>query len=45
MRQRSIQLRDQAYWLGRRIYAEKPKAFRKRIGRYWDAARDEHRAA
>jgi CHAD domain-containing protein len=45
MRQRSIQLRDQAYWLGRRIYAEKPKAFRKRIGRYWDTARDQHRAA
>lgn len=45
MRQRSLQIRDQALWLGRRSYAEKPKAFRKRIGRYWDAARDQHRAA
>jgi hypothetical protein len=45
MRQRSVQLRDQACWLGRRIYAEKTKAFRKRIGHYWDTARDEHRAA
>jgi len=44
MRQRSVQLREQAYWLGRRIYAEKPKAFRKRISHYWDTARDEHRA-
>jgi CHAD domain-containing protein len=45
MRQRSLQLRDEALWLGRRSYAEKPKAFRKRIGRYWDAACDQHRAA
>jgi CHAD domain-containing protein len=45
MRQRSVQLRDQTLWFGRRSYAEKPKAFRKRIGRYWDAARDQHRAA
>ncbi|HSM28599.1 MAG TPA: CHAD domain-containing protein, partial [Thioalkalivibrio sp.] len=29
MRQRSLQLRDEALWLGRRSYAEKPKAFRK----------------
>jgi CHAD domain-containing protein len=43
MRQRSAQLRDRAYWLGRRVYAEKPKAFRKRIGSYWDSARDRHR--
>lgn len=44
MRQRSLEVRDRACWLGRRIYAEKPKAFRKRIGRYWDAARAQHRA-
>jgi CHAD domain-containing protein len=43
MRQRSAQLRDQAYWLGRRVYAEKPKPFRKRIGRYWATARDQQR--
>jgi CHAD domain-containing protein len=45
MGQRSVQLRDQAKWLGSRIYAEKPKAFRKRIDRYWDTARDQYRAA
>ncbi|MGB5834173.1 MAG: CHAD domain-containing protein, partial [Thiohalocapsa sp.] len=39
VRQRSSQLRDQAYWLGRRVYAEKPKAFCKRMGRYWATAR------
>jgi CHAD domain-containing protein len=44
MRQRSLQLREQAFWLGQRCYAEKPKAFRKRIRRYWDVARDQHRA-
>lgn len=43
MRERSIELRQQAYWLGRRIYAEKPKEFRKRIARYWETARDQHR--
>lgn len=45
MRQRSLELRAQAYWLGRRIYAEKPKAFCKRNGRYWNTARDQYRAA
>ena len=45
MRQRSIQLRERTYWLGRRIHAEKPKAFRKRIGCYWASARDEYRDA
>lgn len=45
MRQRSIQLRREAQWLGRRIYAEKPKAFRKRIGRYWATAHAEHQAS
>lgn len=45
MRTRSDQLRDEACWLGRRVYAETPKAFRKRIGRYWETARDEHCAS
>jgi len=45
MRQRSIHLREHAYWLGRRVYAEGPKAFRKRIGCYWATARDEYRDA
>ncbi|NGX16316.1 CHAD domain-containing protein [Wenzhouxiangella sp. XN24] len=44
MRQRSIQLRDEAEWLGRRIYAEKPKVFRKRIGGYWATAHTEQEA-
>jgi CHAD domain-containing protein len=45
MRTRSAQLRDEARWIGRRIYAEGPKAFRKRLGRYWQAGRDELRAS
>lgn len=45
MHQRSMDFRCRAHWLGRRIYAEKPKAFCRRIGRYWDTARDQHRAA
>ncbi|NGX16329.1 CHAD domain-containing protein [Wenzhouxiangella sp. XN24] len=45
MHQRSVTLRAEAWWLGQRIYAEQPKAFRKRIGRYWITARDQHRAA
>lgn len=45
MHQRSGQLRDQAHWLALRIYAEKPKEFRRRIGRYWRTARDQNRAA
>ncbi|NBC47390.1 MAG: CHAD domain-containing protein [Gammaproteobacteria bacterium] len=37
--QRSTQLRDDAYWLGRRLYAEKPKHLDRRMQRYWQAAR------
>lgn len=36
--QRSVQLRNQCLGLGLRIYAEKPKAFRRRIGSYWKTA-------
>lgn len=43
MRQRREQLRDQAYWLGRRIYTEKAKSLRKRIASYWTVARREQR--
>jgi CHAD domain-containing protein len=43
--ERSAQLRDEARWLGRRIYAESPKAFRKRLGRYWEIGREELRAS
>lgn len=45
MCQRSAQLRDRAHGLGQRIYAEKPKAFRKRIGQYWTTTRAEQRGA
>lgn len=34
---RQGQLRQQAYALGQRVYAEKPKAFIKRMGHYWEA--------
>ena len=34
---RQAELRADALEAGRRIYAEKPKAFRKRMGRYWAA--------
>jgi len=44
MRQRSVQLRDQTYWLGLRVYAEKPKAFKKRMDSYWTTARNEYRS-
>lgn len=37
--QRSEQLRDDAYWLGKRLYAEKPKHLDRRMRRYWQAAR------
>ncbi|MFP4063861.1 MAG: CHAD domain-containing protein [Halochromatium sp.] len=37
--QRSEQLRSAAYWLGSRLYAEKPKAFDRRMQCYWQAAR------
>ncbi|MFA9461332.1 CHAD domain-containing protein [Thiohalorhabdus methylotrophus] len=34
---RQRELQREALALGRRVYAEKPKAFRKRAGRYWAA--------
>ncbi|HKJ80307.1 MAG TPA: CHAD domain-containing protein, partial [Prolixibacteraceae bacterium] len=34
----SEEIRNDAWQLGERIYAEKPKDFVKRIGKYWDAA-------
>lgn len=37
--QRQGELLDPALALGRRLYAEKPKAFRRRIGAYWSAWR------
>ncbi len=37
---RSAELRAEAQPLGRRLYAEKPKAFRKRIEGYWRAWQD-----
>lgn len=44
IRRRSRDLRSQAHWLGRRVYAEKPEAFRKRIRSYWATARDQQRS-
>jgi CHAD domain-containing protein len=41
---RSLQLRAHARALGQRIYAEKPKAFRARMARYWKVARTERSA-
>lgn len=38
---RQDELLDAALWLGRRIYAEKPKAFRRRIASYWRIWRQE----
>lgn len=35
IQQRQIELQTQARFLGQRIYAEKPKAFVKRMGNYW----------
>jgi len=37
--QRSEQLRNAAYWLGSRLYAEKPKRLDRRMQCYWQAAR------
>jgi CHAD domain-containing protein len=39
------QLQTRAFLLGERVYAEKPKAFLRRIHRYWKAWRAESRAA
>jgi len=38
---RQCQLRAEARILGMRIFAERPKAFRKRMGRYWQAWQQE----
>lgn len=45
LERRSAELRTRAHWLGLRVYAEKPKALRKRIGAYWQAAQQEHGGA
>lgn len=37
IQQRQLELQTQARFLGQRIYAEKPKAFVKRIGSYWQS--------
>ncbi len=37
IQRRQIELQTQARFLGQRLYAEKPKAFIKRMGRYWRA--------
>ena len=36
---RREELRAEALWLGARVYAEKPKAFRRRMRRTWRASR------
>ena len=38
---RAAQLRSQAFSAGERLYAESPKAFTKRIRKYWRAWRGE----
>jgi CHAD domain-containing protein len=42
---RRDELQDEALRLGRRVYAESPKRFRQRIGRYLQAGRRDSRAA
>ncbi|MBV8220251.1 MAG: CHAD domain-containing protein [Solirubrobacterales bacterium] len=42
---RREQLQEEAFLLGRRVYAEKPNAFSRRLHRYWKAWRSEARAA
>jgi CHAD domain-containing protein len=42
---RREQLQEQAVLAGERLYAEKPKAFRRRLHRYWQAGRAEARTA
>ena len=44
MARRSEELRARAQWLGRRIYAERPGAIRKRMRTYWTAAVGEQTA-
>ena len=41
---RRAQLQTEAMFLGERLYAEKPKAFVRRLRRYWRAWRNETRA-
>ena len=41
---RQEQLRTEAWFVGQRLYAERPKAFRRRMRRYWKAWRCETRA-
>jgi CHAD domain-containing protein len=43
--QRRGELQQEARQLGRRVYAEKPKAYGRRLGRYLDAARSEEPGA
>jgi len=43
--QRCAEQRDEARWLGLRVYAERPKAFARRLGAYWDAALQQEEAA
>jgi hypothetical protein len=42
---RRAQLQTQAIQLGERLYAESPKAFARRVRRYWKASRVRGRAA
>ncbi|MGP1384289.1 MAG: CHAD domain-containing protein [Thainema sp.] len=41
IQRRQIELQTKARFLGQRIYAEKPKAFVKRMGSYWQARQTE----
>lgn len=41
----NVEIRARAEEIGQRLYAEKPKAFLKRLGTYWDAWWDEGRPA
>jgi hypothetical protein len=41
---RRNELQAEAFALGARVYAEKPKAFSARMGRLWNASRTEVRA-
>jgi CHAD domain-containing protein len=36
---RRAELQDEALWIGARVYAEKPKAFARRMRRHWKAGR------
>jgi hypothetical protein len=40
---RREQLQAEAMQVGARLYAERPKAFRRRMHRYWDATRGSRR--